>query len=96
MKHVPPAIAIIYLCISSLLAKCSNSYSYPSLRRATQSRRAVLSYSSAALLLLPRPAQARLEPVDKPELLPAEKGVKVIQTGISVLTKGQEKRLTGM
>jgi len=40
----------------------------------------------------PLAAQARLDPVDKPQLLPSEKGLNVIQTE-KFLTSGEAKRM---
>jgi len=63
------------------------------------SRRNVLSTSSAAAAALIvaatagiSPAEARLEAVDRPELLPDEKGLNVIQVE-KFLTKGQARRM---
>lgn len=50
---------------------------------------------AAGLLTLPETASARLEPINKPELLPTEKGLKVIQTE-KFLTAGQVKRLDAL
>mmetsp|Transcript_22460 Transcript_22460/g.42423 ORF Transcript_22460/g.42423 Transcript_22460/m.42423 type:complete len:253 (+) Transcript_22460:164-922(+) len=63
------------------------------------SRRSAI-YSLAGLTLSPLflptlPASARLEGVNKPELLPEEAGLNVIQVK-KYLTKGQEKRLNGL
>jgi hypothetical protein len=52
---------------------------------------------AAGLLGVPETASARLEAVNKPELLPAEKGLKVIQTERGkFLTGGQVKRLDAL
>ena len=49
--------------------------------------------AGASVLFLPtEPASARLEPIDKPNLLPNERGLNVIQTE-KFLTAGQAKRL---
>jgi hypothetical protein len=44
---------------------------------------------------LPFPAKARLEGVNRPDLLPTEKGLNVIQTE-NFLTKGQAKRMNDL
>ena len=51
--------------------------------------------ASIAFLQSPMPAIARLEPVNKPELLPTESGLNVIQTE-KFLTPGQVRRMDGM
>ena len=69
----------------------------------TPSRRSLLSTAvkgglaavTASLLVPAQPALARLEAVNKPELLPAEKNLNVIQTQ-KFLTSGQAKRLDGL
>lgn len=63
------------------------------------SRRSAI-YSLAGLTVSPlflpiSPASARLEGVNKPELLPSEKGLNVIQVE-KFLTKGQEKRMNDL
>uniref|UniRef100_A0A7S2W1Y3 TPM domain-containing protein n=1 Tax=Eucampia antarctica TaxID=49252 RepID=A0A7S2W1Y3_9STRA len=50
------------------------------------------SIFAASDALHPEPASARLEPVNRPDLLPTAKGLNVIQTE-KFLTAGQEKRL---
>ena len=66
---------------------------------ATENRRTVLATLSTLPLLpliaQPQPASARLEGVNKPELLPSEPGLNVIQVE-RFLTKGQEKRLSDL
>lgn len=63
------------------------------------SRRQVLSTSAAgviaALSQFPQKAEARLEPVDRPDLLPKETGLNVIQVE-KFLTNGQVKRMNDM
>mmetsp|Transcript_21790 Transcript_21790/g.32306 ORF Transcript_21790/g.32306 Transcript_21790/m.32306 type:complete len:237 (+) Transcript_21790:89-799(+) len=66
------------------------------------SRRSVLStaskaLSTAALLTIanPAPSQARLEPVNKPDLLPSDPDQVVIQTQ-KFLTTGQAKRMSDL
>jgi TPM domain len=46
-------------------------------------------------MILPQPAVARLESVNRPDLLPSEKGLNVIQTE-KFLTTGQAKRMNDM
>jgi hypothetical protein len=65
-------------------------------------RRSVLTaaasaVSAAALMSVaaPQPASARLEAVDRPDLLPSEKGLNVIQVE-KFLTTGQAKRMDTM
>ena len=63
------------------------------------SRRSAI-YSLAGLTVSPlflpiSPVSARLEGVNKPELLPSEKGLNVIQVE-KFLTKGQEKRMNDL
>jgi hypothetical protein len=63
----------------------------------TVSRRHVLiaSTTAAVMTTLPFPAKARLEGVNRPDLLPTEKGLNVIQTE-NFLTKGQAKRMNDL
>jgi hypothetical protein len=63
----------------------------------TVSRRNVLiaSTTAAVMATLPFPAKARLEGVNRPDLLPTEKGLNVIQTE-NFLTKGQAKRMNDL
>jgi hypothetical protein len=60
-------------------------------------RSSLLSFAAASVLIaqFPQPALARLESVNRPDLLPAEKGLNVIQTE-KFLTPGQAKRVDGM
>jgi hypothetical protein len=60
-------------------------------------RSSLLSFAAASVLLsqAPQPAFARLESVNRPDLLPAEKGLNVIQVE-KFLTSGQAKRMDGM
>jgi len=66
----------------------------------TISRRSAIAYGLAGLTISPfilpvSPANARLEGVNKPELLPSEPGMNVIQVE-KFLTKGQEKRMNDL
>ena len=60
-------------------------------------RSSVMSIAAAWTLLtqLPQSASARLEAVNRPDLLPGSAGLKVIQTE-KILTPGQVKRLEAM
>ncbi len=66
-----------------------------------QSRRSILSTAAlsistaAALAINPQPSQARLEAVNRPDLLPAESDAVVIQT-TKFLTTGQAKRMSDL
>ena len=55
----------------------------------------MLSSLLPAVVAAPQMATARLEAVDRPDLLPSEKGLNVIQTE-KFLTSGQAKRLDNM
>jgi len=63
------------------------------------SRRNILAPASALIFTtfvsLPQISNARLDPVDRPDLLPKEKGQNVIQVE-KFLTAGQAKRMDGM
>jgi hypothetical protein len=62
------------------------------------SRRNVLvttAAATAAMLMIPPPALARLEPVNRPDLLPSESGLNVIQTE-KFFTPGQARRMNDM
>jgi len=62
------------------------------------SRRSIISSllaGSLALTAMPNFASARLEAVDRPDLLPKEKGLNVIQVE-KFLTSGQAKRLDNL
>lgn len=65
----------------------------------TDRRSAVYGMAGLAIspfvVLPPSPANARLEGVNKPELLPSEPGLNVIQVE-KFLTKGQERRVNEM
>jgi len=65
-----------------------------------QSRRGFLSVatiaaSAAPSVMFPRPSYARLDPVNRPDLLPKEPGLNVIQVE-KFLTQGQVKRLDSL
>ncbi|KAI2494950.1 hypothetical protein MHU86_19551 [Fragilaria crotonensis] len=61
------------------------------------SRRNILvtTAATAAMLMIPPPALARLEPVNRPDLLPSESGLNVIQTE-KFFTPGQARRMNDM
>lgn len=63
----------------------------------TLSRRTLLSSAAVGALMVatPKSASARLEAVNRPDLLPKEEGLNVIQTE-TFLTKGQAKRLNDL
>lgn len=84
---------------SALSATPDNIGDITSTSSTITSRRSAI-YTLAGLtvspLFLPAlPASARLEGVNKPELLPSEPGLNVIQTE-KFLTKGQEKRMNDL
>lgn len=67
-------------------------------QQSTTSRRSIISSvvaGSLAFTALPRLASARLEAVNRPDLLPSEKGLNVIQVE-KFLTSGQAKRLDNL
>ena len=67
-------------------------------QQSTSSRRSIISSivsGSFAFTALPRMASARLEAVNRPDLLPSEKGLNVIQVE-KFLTSGQAKRLDNL
>ena len=63
----------------------------------TISRREILSVASAGatMLVLSQPSWARLEGVNRPDLLPSEPGLNVIQVE-KFLTTGQAKRMNDL
>lgn len=68
----------------------------------TSDRRSLLSSAAAAVsasallgISAPEPANARLDPVNRPDLLPKEDGLNVIQVE-KFLTSGQAKRMDNM
>lgn len=77
------------------------SFSETSLNMAESSRRSLLSNAAiavstaAALTIHPQQSQARLEAVNRPDLLPAESDAVVIQT-TKFLTTGQAKRMSDL
>lgn len=64
-------------------------------RRSILSTAAVALSTAAALTIEPQPSQARLEAVNRPDLLPSESGAVVIQTE-KFLTSGQAKRMSDL
>jgi len=64
-------------------------------RRSILSTAAVALSTAAALTIDPQPSQARLEAVNRPDLLPSESGAVVIQTE-KFLTSGQAKRMSDL
>ena len=81
-------------CARNRIVTTSMSSSATNDEQTTVSRRhfAMSSIASAAFLFASQPAFARLEAVNRPDLLPSEKGLNVIQTE-KFLTSGQAKRL---
>lgn len=63
----------------------------------TSRRSSLFSFAVASVLMaqLPQPALARLESVNRPDLLPSEPGLNVIQTE-KFLTSGQAKRMDSL
>lgn len=55
----------------------------------------IMISTMAPMVLLPLTAQARLEAVNRPDLLPSEKGLNVIQTE-KFLTTGQARRMNDL
>ena len=67
----------------------SSTKAYDSARRSI-----LLAVPLLPLVTFPNPALARLDPVNKPELLPSEKGQFVVSSGVPVLSPGQTKSLS--
>lgn len=80
--------------ITKMAAHSSNDNSIFTRREAftTTSKAAI---ATAVLSQRPESAEARLEPVNRPDLLPTEKGLNVIQIE-KFLTNGQAKRMNDM
>jgi hypothetical protein len=55
----------------------------------------IFAAAGSMSLMVPQPASARLEAVNRPDLLPREKNLNVIQVE-KFLTSGQAKRLEGL
>eukprot|EP00558_Chaetoceros_sp_UNC1202_P009219 CAMPEP_0197239442 /NCGR_PEP_ID=MMETSP1429-20130617/5912_1 /TAXON_ID=49237 /ORGANISM="Chaetoceros sp., Strain UNC1202" /LENGTH=236 /DNA_ID=CAMNT_0042698857 /DNA_START=17 /DNA_END=727 /DNA_ORIENTATION=+ len=79
----------------------SSTRSQPTSLHMESSRRSILSTAAvalstaAALTIDPQPSQARLEAVNRPDLLPSDAGAVVIQTE-KFLTSGQAKRMSDL
>mmetsp|Transcript_28233 Transcript_28233/g.53430 ORF Transcript_28233/g.53430 Transcript_28233/m.53430 type:complete len:216 (-) Transcript_28233:34-681(-) len=69
--------------------------SNPSRRHILKSAPLVVT-SSLAWGVASKSASARLEPVERPDLLPTSPGQKVIAAGVPILTSGQQKRATSI
>lgn len=84
-------------CSRKIMMSASNEQevSRRSLFHNTVSTIAAIASTSAAFTAFPLESQARLEAVDRPDLLPKEKGLNVIQVE-KFLTTGQAKRMDTM
>jgi TPM domain len=94
-KMIMKGPCLLFVVVVCILASSAHALSLsPSAFSENQvTRRNVFSkLLIGGLAAFPTPALARLESVDNPKLLPAEKGLKVIQTE-KFLTSGQAKRM---
>lgn len=80
---------------SSTALEMKNSQSETSRRSILSTATKVLSTAALLSIATPAPSHARLEAVNKPELLPSEPDAVVIQT-TKFLTSGQVKRMSDM
>lgn len=81
--------------VAALDAKKSNDDTISRRSLLVSSVTGVLATAAAAAVVAPLPAQARLEAVNRPDLLPSQAGLNVIQTE-KFLTTGQAKRMNDL